>query len=98
MDQWIKKTELLDGEAYTVRGQEWTEEALLELRTEHNIVLLPDSVTAVKIDGSMLTIGIEDDGTLFFRRNAPSFHAAWSGALIQELEEAASIVEDRFPF
>ena len=94
MGKWITKRELPDGETYTVRGQDWTEDARRELREEFGIVLHEDSVVPVKTEGAMLTIGIEDDGTLFFRNNAPSFHVVWAQKLIRELEEILQDAEN----
>lgn len=83
-----------DGAAvrYSVKGQEWTPEALEELRREHGILFRADGVVPLRIRGSMLRLGIEDDGVLFFSPDAPCFHVSYAPSLLRTLEEAVELL------
>ena len=78
---------------FSVWDQEWTPEALEELRRDHGILFRADSVVPVMIRGKILVLGIEDDGVLTFGPDAPRFHVHWAGALAAELAEAVDLLE-----
>ena len=77
---------------FSVWDQEWTPEALEELRRDHGVLFREDIAVPVMIRGKILVLGIEDDGVLSFGPDAPRFHAAYAPALIAELTEAAAVV------
>ena len=93
MEKLITKLENGAAEQYFVFDQEWTEAALEELWREHRILFRADSVVAVRIRGTVLTLGMEDDGVLTFGPEAPCFHRAYAPALIQELQQAAEALD-----
>ena len=70
--------------------QEWTEPALEELRRDHGVFFREGSAVAVMVRGSILALGIEDDGCITFGPEAPRFHVAYAPALAAELVEAAA--------
>ena len=76
---------------FSVWDQEWTEEALEELRRDHGVIFRADSVVPVLVRGKALVLGIEDDGVLTFGPAAPCFHARWAPGLAAELVEAAAL-------
>jgi hypothetical protein len=73
---------------YTVRGQDWSDAAIEELRRDYGILFRPDGVVPVLIRGSVLQLGIEDDGVLFFGPESPCFHVGYAPSLIRSLQEA----------
>ncbi len=75
---------------FLVRDQEWTEPALAELRRDHGVFFRTDSAVAVRVRGSILALGIEDDGCITFGPESPRFHASYAPALAAELVEAAA--------
>lgn len=79
---------------FLVYDQEWTREALEELRREHGVYFRPDSVVGVMRRGKLLRLGMEDDGTLSFGPESPCFHVHWARGLAAELEEAAAAAEN----
>ncbi|MBR3078177.1 MAG: hypothetical protein IKH07_09695 [Oscillospiraceae bacterium] len=90
MEKLITKIEDGAAERYLAYDQEWTEAALAELRREHGVFFRADSAVAVRVRGSILALGIEDDGCISFGPEAPRFHAAYAPALASELVEAAA--------
>ena len=74
---------------FLVYDQEWTPEALEELRREHGVYFRTDSAVAVMRRGKILALGIEDDGAISFGPEAPRFHVRYASALAESLREAA---------
>ena len=75
---------------FSVWDQEWTEEALAELRRDHGVFFRADSAVGVMVRGKILALGIEDDGVLSFGPEAPRFHTAYVPGLAACLVEAAA--------
>ena len=85
---------------FSVYDQWWSTEAIQELRDKHNIIFMSSGdacqpVMIIPRDGETpaVAIGVEDDGTLYFRRNgygqyANSFDSSWIDFLIADLQEA----------
>ncbi|MBR6377260.1 MAG: hypothetical protein IKS05_05805 [Oscillospiraceae bacterium] len=92
MEQLITARQEGATQRYYVYDQEWTQKALEELWAEHGILFRADGVVPVMIRGSILTLGIEDDGVLSFGAESPSFHAAYAGALAALLEKAKELL------
>lgn len=92
-------TERCDGaiRRYIVYDQSWTEEALEELRRDHGILFRADSVVPVMIRGTILTLGIEDDGVLSFGPDSPCFHVCWAPALADTLNRAVELLSPPAP-
>ena len=82
---------------FYVWDQEWTPEALEELRRDHGILFRADSVVAVMVRGKILVLGMEDDGVLTFGPESPCFHVNWAGGLAAELAEALELLEHDAP-
>ena len=80
---------------FSVWDQEWTPEALEELRRDHGVIFRADSVVPVLVRGRILVLGIEDDGVLTFGADAPCFHVNWAGGLAAELAEAVELLEKK---
>ncbi len=97
MDKLITAREEGATRRFFVWDQEWTPEALEELRRDHGILFREDSVVPVMIRGKILILGIEDDGVLSFGPDAPRFHAAYAGGLAAELAEAVSLLDSDAP-
>ena len=93
MDKLITAREEGATRRFFVWDQEWTPEALEELRRDHGILFREDSVVPVMIRGKILVLGIEDDGVLSFGPDAPRFHVRWAPALTDELEEAVRLLQ-----
>ena len=89
MDKLITKFEEGTALRFSVFDQTWTEAALEELWREHGVLFRADSVVPVLVRGKTLTLGIEDDGVLFFGPASPCFHVSWAPALIRTLTDAA---------
>ena len=92
MEKLITKIE--DGATlrYRVWDQEWTEEAIEELRQDHGILFREDGFVPVMIRGRILTLGMEDDGELAFGPDAPRFLVNYAPALIDSLQEAVRLL------
>lgn len=92
-------TERRDGAIlrYSVYNQEWTEEALEELRREHGVLFRADGAVPVRIRGTILSLGIEDDGVLSFGPDSPRFHVCWAPALIDCLRKAVELLTPPAP-
>ena len=85
---------------FSVYDQWWSKEAIQELRDKHNIIFMSSGgaskpVMIIPRDGEapLVAIGVEDDGTLYFRRNsygqyANSFDSSWIDSLIADLQAA----------
>jgi hypothetical protein len=82
---------------FSVWDQEWTPEALEELRRDHGVIFRADSVVPVMIRGTILSLGIEDDGVLTFGADVPRFHVNWAGGLAAELAEAVDLLNTEAP-
>ena len=93
MEKLITKIE--DGATlrFRVWDQEWTDEAIAELREDHGVLFRADSVTAVMLRGTILALGMEDDGEITFGPEAPRFHVAYAPALIDSLQEAVRLLQ-----
>ena len=89
MKKLITKIENSAAERYLVYDQEWTPEALEELRQEHGVFFRADSAVAVRVRGRILSLGIEDDGAICFGPESPSFHVRFAPALAGLLQDAA---------
>ena len=90
MDKLITAWEEGATRRFSVWDQEWTPEALEELRRDHGVIFREDSVVPVMIRGRILVLGIEDDGVLTFGPDAPRFHVSYAPSLAAELVEAAA--------
>lgn len=97
MEKWITAWEEGAVRRFSVWEQEWTPEALEELRRDHGIFFRADSAVPVMVRGKILVLGIEDDGVLTFGADAPRFHVNWAGGLAAELAEAAAYLETDAP-
>lgn len=85
---------------FSVDDQWWNKEAIQELRDEYNIIFMSSGrgcipVKIIPRDGEppLVALGVEDDGTLYFRRNGfggyeNSFDSSWIDSLIADLQEA----------
>lgn len=85
---------------FSVDDQWWNKEAIQELRDKHNIIFMSSCdgcipVMIIPRDGEppLVALGVEDDGTLYFKRNsygryANSFDSSWIDSLIADLQEA----------
>ena len=78
---------------FSVWDQEWTPDALEELRRDHGVFFRADSAVPVMLRGKILVLGIEDDGVLTFGPDAPRFHVAYAPALAAELLDAELAAE-----
>ena len=94
MEKLITKIEDGAAERYLVFDQEWTPEALEELRREHGVYFRADSAVAVRLRGKMLALGIEDDGCISIGPEAPRFHVGYAAALAAELLDTVLAAED----
>ena len=94
MEKLITKFEDGAAERYLVFDQEWTPEALEELRREHGVYFRADSAVAVRLRGKMLALGIEDDGCISIGPEAPRFHVSYAAALAAELLDSVIAAED----
>ncbi len=74
---------------FSVWDQEWTPEAIEELRLDHGVFFRADGAVPVLVRGKILVLGIEDDGVLSFGPDAPRFHVSYAPALSACLTEAA---------
>jgi len=90
MDRLITEKQEGSQLRYYVREQEWTPPALEELRRDYGVFFRESSAVAVMVRGSILALGIEDDGCITFGPEAPRFHVAYAPALAAELVEAAA--------
>ncbi len=88
MKKLITKNENGAAERYLVYDQEWTPEALEELRREHGVYFRADSAVAVRLRGNVIALGIEDDGCITIGPEAPRFHVRFAPALAAELLDA----------
>ena len=93
MNQLITAWEEGATRRFSVWDQEWTPEALEELRRDHGVFFRADSAVPVMLRGKILVLGIEDDGVLSFGPDAPRFHAAYAPALAAELRDAVLAAE-----
>ena len=51
----------------------------------------------MRIRGTILTLGMEDDGEITFGPEAPRFHVAYAPALIGSLQEAVRLLTPEQP-
>ena len=93
MNQLITAWEEGATRRFSVWDQEWTPEALEELRRDHGVFFRADSAVPVMLRGKILVLGIEDDGSLSFGPDAPRFHVAYAPALAAELLDAELAAE-----
>lgn len=85
---------------FSVYDQWWNKEAIQELWDKHNIIFMSSGrgcipVKIIPRDGEapLVALGVEDDGTLYFRMNsfggyANSFDSSWIDSFIADLQEA----------
>ena len=93
MNQLITAWEEGATRRFSVWDQEWTPEALEELRRDHGVFFRADSAVPVMLRGKILVLGIEDDGVLTFGPDAPRFHVAYAPALAAELLDSELAAE-----
>ena len=93
MNQLITAWEEGATRRFSVWDQEWTPEALEELRRDHGVFFRADSAVPVMLRGKILVLGIEDDGVLTFGPDAPRFHVDYAPALAAELLDAELAAE-----
>lgn len=85
---------------FSVNDQSYNKEAIQELQDKHNIIFMSSGMACKPVmiiprDGlpPLVAIGLEDDGTLYFRRDrygqyANSFDSSWIDSLIADLQKA----------
>lgn len=78
----------------SAEDQAWDDDTLRQLKDEHNIVFMTsgDGVIPVKIEGHLVALGHEDDGTIYFHKRygqyTMCFSKGWIPHLIADLQEA----------
>ena len=72
---------------YSAKDQEWSKKAKEELWNKHKIIM-NSGVVGVKVDKKLITLGIEDDGTVAFGDDSLCFNVYWVDSLIDALQEA----------
>lgn len=90
----------------SAEDQWWNEEALKELREEHNVVFMssgnackPILIIPRENEAPLVAIGVEDDGTIYFERDkyghyANSFDSGWIKSLIADLQAAEKFIKE----
>lgn len=90
----------------SAEDQWWNPEALKELREEYNIIFMssgrgckPILVIPRENESPLVAIGVEDDGTVYFKRDdygnyANSFDSGWIDSLIADLKAAKEFIKD----
>lgn len=90
----------------SAEDQWWNGEALKELRDEHNIIFMSSGVGCIPImviprenESPLVAIGVEDDGTVYFKRDdygnyANSFDSGWIDSLIADLQAAKEFIKN----
>ena len=92
-----------DSIMFSAENQCWDEATLKQLKDEYNVVFMSggDAVIPVMILNKdtkypLFVLGIEDDGTIFFKRKHGNFihcfHPYWVKPLIADLEEALRLI------
>lgn len=106
MLQYISKGKHDDKWYFSAYDQHWDNATLKELWEKHQIIFMPggkDAVHPVMIieregENSLIAIGVEDDGTLYFdRQNGTfkhTFDVYWIDSLVKTLLEAKSRIEE----
>lgn len=97
-----------DGVQYiNSKNQEWCDEQTQKELAEMNVVFSGKGVIPIKIiyrdehSNPLIELGCEDDGCIFFHEYKNSFNhsqvfdAHWVRALIEDLESALKIMEDK---
>ena len=89
----------------SAEDQWWNAEALKELKDEHNIIFMssgnackPIMVIPRENEAPLVAIGVEDDGTVYFKRDKygryeNSFDSGWIKSLIADLQAAEAFIE-----
>lgn len=107
MLQYVSKGEHDDRWYFSAYDQCWDGATLKELWEEHNIIFMPDGIDAVhavmivKREGEhpLISIGVEDDGTLYFDRRygffKHAFDSYWIDSLVKTLLEAKARMNEK---
>lgn len=89
----------------SAEDQWWNKEALAELRDTYNIIFMssgrgckPILVIPRENESPLVAIGVEDDGTVYFKRDdygnyANSFDSGWIDSLIADLQAAKEFIK-----
>jgi hypothetical protein len=89
----------------SAEDQWWNAEALKELRDEYNIIFMSSGAACNPIlviprenESPLVAIGVEDDGTVYFKRDdygnyANSFDSGWIDSLIADLQAAKEFIK-----
>ncbi len=85
---------------FSAEDQRWDDETLRQLKEEYNIIFMTsgDGVIPVMISEEWgIILGIEDDGTIQFKRRYGQpemcFSKVWLKSLIADLQEAYKLIE-----
>ena len=87
---------------FSADDQCWDDETLLQLKTEYNVIFMTAGRGVIPVmisDQWGLVLGVEDDGTLYFKRQYGQpemcFSEEWAQFLIADMKEALRLIQSK---